>query len=191
MKEQLKRIAHALFRDYQLNRIYYLDIAAPKLLSPEELPGRAVIRVIESSQQIADSPDERIRDHAWYASEHALGYGIWEDDHLTCICWFWTPQHPGMPGRFSALGESDAVMVDLLTSPHCRGNGYAVAITRFAAMDLYRRGYSRLWTWVWHSNGPSIRVFTKTGWTYSHLLAEIQLPGMRDYFSFKLPVIRI
>lgn len=144
MKAQLKRIAHALFKDYQINRIYYLDLAAQQPLSPESLPDGAVIQVIESPQQIANSPDKRIRDHAWYAGGHARGYGIWEDGLLTCMCWFWTPTHPGMPGRFSALGERDAVMVDLLTSPHCRGKGYAVAITRFAMIDLYKRGYSRL-----------------------------------------------
>lgn len=189
MKELLKRLAHALFGDYQLNRIYCLDLADQPPLSSELLRDGVVIQAIDSPQQIAASPDKRIRDHAWYAGEHAQGYGIWEDGQLICMCWFWTPTRPGMPARFSRLSEKEAVMVDLITTPPCRGKGYAVAITKFAANDLYNKGYSRLWTWVWHSNSPSIRVFAKAGWTYSHFLAEFQLPGMRTVLRFRIPPV--
>lgn len=189
MKELLKRLAHALFGDYQLNRIYCLDLTDRPPLASERLPDGAVIQVIESPQQIAASPDKRIRDHAWYAGEHARGYGIWEDDQLICMCWFWMPARPGMPARFSRLSEKEAVMVDLLTTSLCRGKGYAVAITKFAERDLRDKGYSKLWTWVWHSNSPSIRVFSKAGWTYSHFLAEFKLPGIRKLLGFRLPPI--
>lgn len=187
MKAQLQRVANLLFKEYQLNRIYCLDLAAHPPSTPEALPDGAEIRVIDSPAQIAASPDQRIRDHAWYAGERAVGYGIWEDGRLICMCWFWLVGHASMPGRFAALGETEAVMVDLLTTPPCRGKGYALAIARFAAHDLHARGFSKLWTWVWHSNTPSIRVFTKAGWTYSHFLAEIQPHGRRAPLRLRVP----
>lgn len=189
MKEIIKRILHHLFRDYQFNRIYYKDVSDPQLLLSDVLPDGAVIRLIESSDQLVSSPDQRIREHTWYAGEYAHGYGIWKHDELLCICWFWTSGHPGMVGKFSALGDKEAVMVDLLTADQSRGRNYAAAIIRYAERDLLCRGYRRLWTWVWHSNIPSIRVFSKAEWIYSYFLAEFQLFGMNRYFRFRFPPI--
>jgi ribosomal protein S18 acetylase RimI-like enzyme len=187
MKAQLRRLAQALFKEYQLNRIYYLDMSEQPPSAPMNPAEGVTIRVIDSPEQIAAATDQRIREHAWYAGAQALGYGIWESGELVCMCWFWLAGHSAMPGRFPAVGEKEAVMVDLLTTPSCRGKGYAVAITRFAMHDLFSRGYLKLWTWIWHSNTPSIRVFTKAGWTYSHFLAEIKLPGFHKSIPFRLP----
>lgn len=189
MKSLVRMLLGKLFRDYQLNRIYYLDIVGAERGAALELPAGAEIGVIETTAAIAASPDERIRNHSWYAGEKAHGYGIWEKGALVCMCWFWSAGHPRMPGRFAHLQSDEAVMVDLLTSPQCRGKSYALIISRFAEADLARKGFRRLWTWVWHSNDPSIRVFSKAGWHYSHFLAEFLLPGLRDYQRIRLPRI--
>jgi len=187
LKSQLKCLGHRLLQDYQLNRIYHQDLGdAPTPVEQQQPPG-ARISVIDSPKVIDDSPDQRIRDHAWYAGEHAIGYGIWEADQLVCMCWFWTPGREGFPERFADLGEHEAIMVDLLTSPARRGKGYALAIIRYAERDLARRGYRSLWTWVWHSNTPSVRVFTKAGWRYRYFLVEMKHAAMKRYLRFRLP----
>ncbi len=78
-------------------------------------------------------------------------------------------------------------MVDLLTTEKCRGRGYAVLISQFAEKQLATSGIKRLWTWVWHSNTPSIRVFEKLGWLDRGILIEIKSSGMKDFLRFKLP----
>ncbi len=78
-------------------------------------------------------------------------------------------------------------MVDLLISEKYKGKGYALAMTLFSERDLVINGYKKIWTWVWHSNGPSIRVFEKAGWVYSHQLIELQLYGMESHLRIKLP----
>jgi len=188
MKELIKRMLRILFKDYQFNRIYFVDLPTSHTQISGQFFGEEVIRLVESQEQFAASPNQRIRDHAWYLDKHAYVYGVYKGHELVCICSFWIAGHPRMPSRFSMLKENEAVMVDLLTAPEYRGKGYALTITRFAENDLFLKGYNRLWTWVWHSNNPSIRIFNKAGWNYSHLLLEFQLYGMKDYLRFKLPV---
>jgi RimJ/RimL family protein N-acetyltransferase len=187
MKKLIKWVLHIIFKDYQFNRIYFIDLPTSDAQLSTQMLGRENIRLVESQEQFASSLDQRIRDHAWYFDEFAYVYGVYIENELVCVCSFWISGHPNMPRRFSALIKNGAVMVDLLTAPNYRGKGYALAITRFAENDLFLKGYNKLWTWVWHSNTPSIRVFEKAGWNYSHLLLEFQLYGMKDHLRFKLP----
>lgn len=187
MKKLIRWVLHVFFKDYQFNRIYFIDLPSSDAQLSNQMLGRETISLIESQDQFASSPDERIREHAWYFDKFACVYGTYIGNELVCICSFWISGHPSMPRRFSTLIKNEAVMVDLLTAPDYRGKGYALAITRFAENDLFLKGYNKLWTWVWHSNTPSIRVFGKAGWNYSHLLLEFQLYGMKDYLRFKLP----
>lgn len=192
MKELIKRMLRIFFKNYQFNRIYFVDLPTSRAQTSDIAFGAETetIRLVESQEEFASSLDQRIRDHAWYLDNQAYVYGIYKGHELLCICSFWVAGHSRMPSRFSTLKENEAVMVDLLTASQSRGKGYASAITRFAENDLYRKGYTRLWTWVWHSNNPSICVFKKAGWNYTHLLLEFQLNGMKDYLRFKLPSMR-
>ena len=187
MKQVLKNVIRWFLDDYQLNRIYFLNIACNQNEASVALADGVVITTLNSTDAATKSSDQRMRDHAWYGGEHAIGYGVWENQELVCIAWFWIASHPKIPQRFSDLTEHEAVMVDLLTAPQCRGKGYAVAVARYAAMDLARRGYQRVWTWVWRNNWPSISVFSKAGWIYAFFLVEIKLAGMHRYFRLTFP----
>lgn len=187
MKNLIKWILRILFKDYQFNRIYFIDLPTSDAQIHDQMLGVETIKVVESQEQFAFAPDQRIRDHAWYLDKHANVYGVYTGDELVCVCSFWSAGHPNIRSRFSTLKGNEAVMVDLLTAPECRGKGYALAITRFAENDLFLKGYQRLWTWVWHSNTPSIRVFNKAGWNCSHFLLEFQPYGMKNYLRLKLP----
>jgi RimJ/RimL family protein N-acetyltransferase len=190
MRRSLRQLATFVLRclvaEYQLNWIYYIDLPTRHEKPEDRVSEPISVRRIDSREQFSLARDSRIRDHAWYLDKDAYVYGIYEDGELVSICAFWKAGHPRMPRRFSALKQSEAVMVDLLTTPQSRGKGHALAITQFAEKDLFRRGYTRLWTWVWHSNHPSMRVFAKAGWKYSHFLIELQFHGLRKSFSFRL-----
>jgi GNAT superfamily N-acetyltransferase len=186
MKEPLKRLMRRALEDYQLNRVYRKDLPAHPPPAPT-LPEPATIAPIVSRERFAQAAAPELLDHAWYLDTHAHAYGLYEGRELVSAAVFWVSGHPRMPGRFAWLGPGEAVMVDLLTAPGHRGKGYALALTRNAEADLPRQGYTRLWTWVWHNNTPSIRVFEKAGWRYSHFLVEIKSWGATDYLRLKLP----
>lgn len=185
MKAALKRLLRAVVRDYEINRVYH---RTPVLQDAAALPPGAC--VIESRAQFDDSSDARIRDHAWFFGDKARVYGLYDEGDLVCICAYWFAGHAGLPHRFAELAGDEAVMVDLLTSPKSRGRGHASQLARHAENDLVRLGKRRLVTWVWHNNAPSIRVFEKAGWSYSHLLVEIRPRGMERYLRFSWPARR-
>ena len=185
MKAVLKRILRGVFSDYQLNRVYTLDLSAGQCAEPQASGEDVRIGRLESSGPLSASDDQRMRDHAWYLDGDAEAYGVFEGEQLTCVTCFWPAGHDKLPSRFGDLGAGCAVMVDLLTTPQARGKGYAALVTRYAQWDLGQRGYTTLWTWVWHSNAPSIRVFEKAGWRYAYFLAEFKLSGMKDYLRFR------
>jgi RimJ/RimL family protein N-acetyltransferase len=91
------------------------------------------------------------------------------------MCWYWLKNDPRTPARFfSQLKDDEPVMVDLITAQAYRGRGYASLIVGYSEQQLSKAGYSRLWTWVWHSNHPSIRTFEKCGWRYDEFLIEVE-----------------
>jgi ribosomal protein S18 acetylase RimI-like enzyme len=184
LKAVIKALLRAVFREYELNRIYRKPIDRQPAI---DAPAGTRIAPLRSKEQVATSPDPRIRSHDWYHGEHARGWGLWEGDRLLCITWFWTPRDTRAQRDFPFMAADEAVMVDLLTAPECRGRNYAPAITRHAEQSLADEGFRRVWTWVWHSNTPSQRVFEKSGWTYDHFLAVFSLRGIDRPLRVRLP----
>ena len=188
MRKLLSGLLRLIFSDYQLNRIYSFDLDGHADVAVDSLSRGEQIRILTSQDEFTAATDERIRDHAWFLTEdHSRVYGIFLEGELLCVCCFWESGHGQMPVRFANLGAKEAAMADLLTAPECRGRGYAPIITRFAHRDYFDRGYQKLWTWVWHSNVPSIRMFQKVGWRYCYFLVELRIRPMRRFLRIKLP----
>jgi GNAT superfamily N-acetyltransferase len=117
-----------------------------------------------------------LKTHAWYARPGALGYGVMRDRQIVCMCWYWMKDDPRTPRQlFPRLKDGEPVMVDLITAGAYRGRSYASSLIRYSEQKLHEAGYRRLWTWVWHSNHPSIRTFEKSGWKYAEFLIEVDL----------------
>jgi GNAT superfamily N-acetyltransferase len=122
--------------------------------------------------------DARIREHAWYGGDDAIGFGLWESGDLVSATWFWTNRRFRDSGIWT-LGDDEAIMVDLLTAESHRGQGFAPILTIFAAEELRKQNFRALYTWVWHSHRSSIRNFEKAGWTYIAFVAEANLLRLR------------
>jgi len=172
-----------VFPSYQLLRVYHFDTERLVFEPPKDV----VLAPIPDSQTVKTSGvDEVIRARGWYAGEHAHGFGLWSGSTLVATAWFWTRQRPGVPSWFATLVDDEAVLVDIVTAPSYRGRGYASVLTNFAANELRKLGYRRLWTWIWHSNTPSIRSFKKAEWVYSHFFIQVQPFWSRHALSFRL-----
>ena len=183
IKNIFKFIARSLFGNYQLNRIYYKKINRHELQIPQSVD----LKVIVNLEDIDQSKDQDIKDHKWYAMENAFGFGLWDNDDLVCMCWFWNNKNENLPNRFNKIGEQEVVMVDLITSKFYRGKGYALLITNYAENELGNSGYNKMWTWVWRSNKASARVFSKANWVYDYFLAELNLPLFSKPVKIRLP----
>src|SRR6202051_3011425 len=105
VKKLLKQMATIACGNYELIRIYYIDISDANIKVPCDLEFRRVNTVEEIYQ--SGTTDIRTRD--WYAGPNGYGFGILENCKLVCMCWYWTKQHPKLPKRFSQIKDDDAV----------------------------------------------------------------------------------
>lgn len=172
LRQILQGFVRFILGTYQLNRIYFKDLEG----NPVILPVHLELVQLKSHDQVSELGTHDLKTHAWYARPGALGYGIKQDGQLVCMCWYWLKSDPRTPARFfSQLKDDEPVMVDLITARFCRGQGYANFVVRYSEQQLRQAGYRRLWTWVWHSNHPSMRTFEKCGWRYHEFLIDVEL----------------
>ena len=177
MRNLVKRAARLLLGDYQLNRIYTIDLAN---LTPSDAPPRldANQRLTTLEEKDFDSaPDERMRKRRWYGGANAYGFGLWEQDLLVCMCWCW--DYRRRAGKVWTLEQDEAALVDIITAESHRGRGLAPIVIQFATEHLRDRGFRRVYAWVWHNHRSSMRSFEKSGWQHVALVAEVELFGWK------------
>jgi GNAT superfamily N-acetyltransferase len=187
MKTLFKRVLATVFETYELNRVYRRDLAAPA--ADRQAGSVPLVGPIRSMAEVQEAGEQRLRDHAWYFGERAAGYGIWDEGQLVCLCWIWRHDDPRMPASFQGLPATDAVLVDVLTATTHRGRNLAAQIIQHAEQEQAANGVRRMWAWIWHSNHPSIRTFSKAGWSYSHFLVVLKLRGLATPLRLRLPRI--
>jgi GNAT superfamily N-acetyltransferase len=174
MKTIAKWFARLIVGEYRFNRIYRFDPLKSAPLPAAILAKNAWRFGSLVPNDLEKATDTRIRAHAWYGGENSYGFGVWEQDELVSATWFWNNQRFKDRGIWE-LGTDEAIMVDLLTAERHRGKGLAPLLTQFAVHELRKQNFRMLYTWVWHSNHPSIRSFEKAGWTRIAYVVELNL----------------
>jgi len=172
LRELLKAVARGLLGRYEINRIYGCDLAKPPGVPSSDYPMRRVV-----VDEVGGAEHGAIRNRASYGGPGAVGFGLWEHGKLTCLCWFWDSTRY-RDWKTWRIGEREAIMVDLLTVDGDRRRGLASALIAYAAAEMKRAGYERLYAWVWHSNLPSIRTFERAGWRWLALVIEVRPLGV-------------
>jgi GNAT superfamily N-acetyltransferase len=116
-----------------------------------------------------------------------VGIAAFIGGERAAICWLWFGERYRRERNFLPLQPDEAKLVHIETAHEFRGHGLAGALLSFAAWEMKRRGFVRLYARVWHNNFPSIRAFTKAGWTYQRFILELEplRLGRRVRMSFK------
>ncbi|HEY8352160.1 MAG TPA: GNAT family N-acetyltransferase [Sphingomonadales bacterium] len=179
-KALLKGLVRSLVGDYGIYRIFAVDL--PQAVAP--LPPGVEIRPIDSPVLEA-SDDPELRARAWYGGAEAQGFGLYADGELAAIQWYWWGERYRRRRNSWPLGPGGAKSVELYTRPQYRGRGYAALLKLHTAEAMAERGFRRLYSRIWHSNGPSIRVSEKTGWRRVGTYIELHPLGRK--VSFRLP----
>lgn len=187
IKSIAKGTVGKLLTDYQINRVYHIDLHEES--KQTSTPATLNFALIGDQAELDMALDARVRDHAWYGDEkdNSLGFRLSDGEHIVCTAWYWRKQHSRLPRRFASIDDNELVLADLITADGMRGRGYAGLLMNYADGQLYRKGHTRLWTWIWHSNKPSIIAFEKAGWSYDYFLVEFRLPFLKRFFSIRLP----
>ena len=174
----IKRAARFLFGNYRLNRIYTISLT--------DLPSNDLSSALNENQRLTPleqrdvdrAAEEPMRERQWYGGMNAHGFGLWEDEVLISMCWCWDHRRP--PGTIWTLQEGEVALVDIITAQSRRGKGLAPILTRYAARELRKHGYRRMYAWIWHNHKASIRSFEKSGWLYTAFVVELELLGRKQ-----------
>ena len=156
----LVRSARKAGFDYQCFHVLRLplDDALPDDALPDGLRFALVSR-----EEVAASPDETVSRCAWYAGTEAQGFALMHGTRIVCLQWIWYGARYGREA-FWTIGSNEAVSMHIVTVQDQRARGHATHLKRHSARFMRSRGFVALWSRVWWTNRPSLRVNRKAGW---------------------------
>lgn len=164
-------ILRRLLRDYSLYRIYAWE--SDRVASAPGLKAGIRVDRVASLGPLRDAADPELRALTQYAGEEAFGFGVWADDTLAGVCWYWTGERY-RTRNFWPLQEGEAKLVQIVTGAGFRRQGLAALLVERSSSEMAALGFRRLFARVWHSNRASIRTFERAGWRYVAFVAEVQ-----------------
>jgi len=123
------------------------------------------------------SPVEAFRECDAYVGKDARLFGVFGDDGvLACVqCVWYGERYAAQP--YWPVERDAAVSVHLVTAPDQRNKGLATWVKECSAGRLREAGFKRLYSRIWWTNTPSLRVSEKAGWSRVGTLVELALPG--------------
>jgi len=164
-----RRVVQSLFGDYGCYKIFAYDLEKSVESSGLEPP----LRFAEVSPgDVQNAKDEVIRNEAWYGGSDSRGFGIYRDDRLVCLQWFWYGERYKRR-NFWPLEPGEAKSVQLVTVPSEQGQGLATKLKQWSAYRMKQAGFSRLYSRIWYTHRSSIRVSEKAGWKHVATVVKI------------------
>lgn len=170
-----------LVSEYRINWIF----AAERMLPGDE--GDAVVEPPTAMHRAAllASPTAKMRGSQNFARAGLAGLVLAEGDRPICVAHFAEGSEYGRHSTWP-LGRNEVALVDIATEEAARGRGLATMLIRAATRHYLGLGRSRLIAFIWWSNHPSVRAFTKAGWRRIGLSVEIRLG--RHWLTCRIPL---
>jgi ribosomal protein S18 acetylase RimI-like enzyme len=160
LKPVLKRAIQLIAEDYWNGWIYVCE--------PEgmELPASGGLRFspIDDVSRILQSPDPALRRQAWKREADAWAFGASVGDELAAVCWFQARETYRRHGGLFKLGANEAELVQITTAEAFRGRGVAAKLIEYAAAEMRKQDFRKLYAKIWHDNVASLRAFERAGW---------------------------
>lgn len=176
----IRSVARLMLGDYDLYRIYTLDLSRVALPLASDL----VLTQLVDASQLTESECVALRDLGAYAAPDARCFGAWSDGELVGACWFWYGRTYLKRG-FWPLRDGEAKLVQITVHDRVRGRGIATQLLHFAAKEMQQAGFQRLYARIWHSHAPSIAAFEKAGWRYFAFVAVFHPFGRKRPVRFE------
>lgn len=170
MRSLTKTVLSRLTAEYRINWIFASSFG-------REVPaGNATVLQPSGEwiEALASSPTERMRKSAAYARCGMNGYVMVARDRPVCVAHFAEP-HEYERSATWPLKDGEAAMMDIATEEAERGRGLAVEMIRATSGIYEEKGHKRLLAFIWWSNRPSVRAFSKAGWRRIGLALEMRV----------------
>ena len=169
IKALIKKVASSILSGYDIYKVYYLSEAPAKV---EPLPDEMTI-VELTDASLSQYESELLNSNGFYLGEESIGFACLSEGEVVGVCFFWFGKRYAQR-NFIRLDKSEAKLVQVETLSSQRGKGIAPKLINFASRELLTaKGFTKLYARIWHSNTPSIKCFTKSGWCYQKTIIDI------------------
>jgi RimJ/RimL family protein N-acetyltransferase len=174
--------ARRLGFQYECYRVLRLPLTgASQQPVPNLPPGFGFADV--TADDVARASEASIRDCDWYGGPDSLGFAIRDaTGRISCLQWYWYGSRY-QNASFWPLSPTEAVSMHLITLPKYRNRGFATALKQMSARSMAERRFTALYSRIWWTNEPSLRVSAKAGWQRVGTLLRVSLPLRRDPIS--------
>ena len=115
-----------------------------------------------------------------------VSFAILKDNKIIADVWLATPTysikrsiHPDLEWLGITLGEKDVYAVDIYVEPQERAKNLATFFWRYSLDELKRRGFNKVYLYVWADNVSSIRFNQKIGYK------ELKRIRMNRFLNYK------
>lgn len=161
--------------DYHCFAVMCADLAATQA-SEVHLPAGVTFRTADPAWVAADE-EATIRDTAWCGGDNALGFALLRNDRIVSLQWFWFGARL-KEAAFWTFEPDAAASVQLITVPAARGQGLATFLKQLSAARMRAMGFSKLYSRIWWTHAPSLRVSEKAGWTRAGTTFSVTVPWL-------------
>jgi hypothetical protein len=173
VKALLRRMLGAVLGDYRINWIYAID-------RPAHVPSSEGydIRPVDDTMHpaIALSSTGKLANTLSYARAGMAGLALMREEKPLCVVHFARPDQYARSDTWP-LRPGQMALMDIATEESARGQGLAPCLIAASARHFLEHDAQRLIAFIWWSNTPSVRAFTKAGWRRIGLSIEICLAG--------------
>jgi GNAT superfamily N-acetyltransferase len=170
----LARLRRAGF-DYACFKVFALPLNRAATSGEVSLPsGYRFAEVSPADLQACPFPE--LQDCREYCGVGSHTFGIFRDDGiLACVQCIWFGERYWENG-FWPIEADAAVSMHLVTATPEQGKGLATRLKQCSARRMREEGFSRLYSRIWWTNTPSLRVSEKAGWSRVGTIFEVSLP---------------
>ena len=173
-----KWLARLVVSDYSIYSIYALDVAQVRPATTSLTFGQLDVPQLESA-------DTEVKVSRGYAGKDALGFALFDEGQPVCSAWFWYGDRY-RERNFWPLGECEAKLVQIITSPSARGQGLAPVLLDYCLNAMEEKGFQKLYARIWFSNTSSIRAFRKARWRRVALVITLKFRGVHKEFRINI-----
>ncbi|MDR0717658.1 MAG: GNAT family N-acetyltransferase [Azoarcus sp.] len=184
IKNFLRRAALSIFDEYRLNWIV-ASRTSKKGEMPNPLPDDVRPETHADWQQLLASLTAKMRNTVNFSRAGMDGFVLEADGRLACVAHVADRTNYNRDGTWPLHADEVAVM-DIATEETMRGHGLGAYMLSVITDYYLGLGKCRVIGFIWWTNSPSLRAFTKAGWR--RIGFSIEWSNGKKWRSIKIPL---
>lgn len=171
IKSSIKLLLHSVFADYRINWIVAAGQGNAKS-ALRHAPIPIIPLMPEHYDRLLKSKTQKMRNATSPVKASLSGFVLEDEAIPVCVAHFANSAQYAYTSTWP-ITSNQVALIDIVTEENYRGRGLAVQMIEATTSHYLEQGYDKLIAFIWWSNTPSVRAFSKAGWHKIGLSIEI------------------